>query len=93
MKVPVVIRPQYTIWLEAFDGQTFVHCDVREWGAKVARHMSLDMDRLREMQGRDMYAINEPTGCKKHQRFMRMMGFSYFCDVASTEGLLHVFKR
>lgn len=94
MKVPVCRRPEYTIFYELFDGLNFVHCDVFRWSKSVARQMRFDMNTLQKLLGSDVYAVNEPHGCEKHQRFMKLMGFKYHGKLAaSAGGFLYVFKR
>ena len=93
MKTPVVIRDEYTIFFEAVGEVVFVHCDVMRWTHETAKEMKQVMRELRALHGRSLYAVNEPHGCKKHQRFMRLMGFVYHCDLPTKAGgVVHVFK-
>lgn len=85
-KVPACIRPEYTILLQEIEGTCWVHCDVRQWSSSVAKRLRADWDVLFEMQGRPAFAMNEPTGCKKHQKFMRMMGFHFFKSLPAKDG-------
>lgn len=83
-KVPVCIRDEYTIFLERCFGRTWVHCDVRKWSPRIHREMRRDFAILRGLQGAPIYALNDPPGCAKHQKFMRSMGMrwdaTYECE-------------
>lgn len=92
-KVPVCVRANYTIFLERCFGRTWLHCDVRRWSAATKREMAKDFAVIRQMQGEPLYALNDPPGCKKHQKFMRSMGMRldkiYECD----DSTHHVFIK
>lgn len=85
-KVPVCIRDAYTILLQDIEGTCWAHCDVRRWSKDVARRMRSDWDTLFGMQGREVFAMNEPTGDRKHQKFMECMGFRFFKSVPAKDG-------
>lgn len=92
-KCPVANRDGYTIYVQDINGETWVHCDVRKWSRAVAKSLRHDTDVLYEMHGGPAYALNEPAGCKKHQKFLRMMGFEFFKEVPSNAGAQYIFKR
>lgn len=55
--------------------------------------MAKDFAVIRQMQGEPLYALNDPPGCEKHQKFMRSMGMKldriYECD----DSTHHVFIK
>lgn len=85
-KVPICKRSDYTIHLQETDGLCWVHCDVRQWSTHIARQMRKDWDALFEMHGGPVFALNEPTGDVKHQKFMRHMGFQFFKTLPANDG-------
>lgn len=92
-KVPVCIRADYTIFLEHAFSRTWIHCDVRRWSASVRKAMLADFDALLTLHGGPIYALNDPPGCAKHQKFMVLMGLSW-CQTFKESGVTHhVFVR
>lgn len=85
-KVPVCLRPDYTILLQEIDRTCWAHCDVRKWSVQIARDIRSDWDTLFAMQGRPVFAMNEPTGDVKHQKFMRLMGFEFHKSLPAKDG-------
>jgi hypothetical protein len=85
-KSPVCVRDEYTIYLQDIEGTCWVHCDVRRWSAVVCRRLRSDWDALFGLLGRPAFALNEPTGDEKHQRFMRLMGFEFFRTLPAKDG-------
>jgi hypothetical protein len=55
--------------------------------------MQADFDALRLMQGGPLYALNEPAGCKKHQKFMRSMGLRWDATYECDDATHHVFIK
>lgn len=80
MKVPIINRPDYTVFIE-HNEHTFMHCDIRRWTPEVRKALRKDWDAFFEMHGGPLYAVNEPAGCLKHQKFMRQMGFEHLATV------------
>ena len=46
VKVPVVIREHYTMYLELFEGMLWFHTDVRRWNKEVKKKYLEDLDLL-----------------------------------------------
>lgn len=93
-KTRVCGREDYTIYLQDIEGTTWAHCDVRRWSASVFRRLRADVDTLIDMQGREIYAMNEPAGDRKHQKFLRLMGFEFFSHAPAVNGgLVPIFRR
>jgi len=77
--VPVVRRPDYTIYLERAYGREWLHIDVTRWTASVKRQIKTDMDALMRLHGGPIYALNSPNGFAKRERFMQMIGLQWDC--------------
>lgn len=92
-KVPVCRRQDYTIYLQDIEGTTWAHCDVRRWSKAIARALTADADTVFDLHGGPMYALNEPTGCAKHQKFLKLMGFSFAKKLTAEKGELLIFRR
>lgn len=88
MKVPVIQKPEFTIYIEQ-QQVPFLHCDVKRWSPSVRKALRSDVDTLFSLHGGPWFAVNEPKGCKKHQKFMQCMGFTYFGEYGGST----VFRR
>ncbi|HEY8879214.1 MAG TPA: hypothetical protein VIN03_16720 [Roseateles sp.] len=75
--------PAFTVYVEEFAGCFWVHCDVRKWGVSLAREMVALAPKLFAPFGR-VYALHE--GCKKHAKFLALMGFQHVQDANSLQG-------
>jgi hypothetical protein len=53
------------------------HCEVRNWSPGIAKRCRRVIDRLINEHRRDFLGISEP-GDRKHHKFLRMMGFTFF---------------
>lgn len=78
LKVPVVRRPGYTLYLEqAAPAHTFIHCDVHgRWSPRAKRELIADWSTLLRLHGGPIYALHEP-GDRKHSKFLAMFGFRW----------------
>ena len=78
LKVPVVRRSVYTLYLEqATPAHTFIHCDVHgRWSPRIKRELARDWDALKQLHGGPLYALHEP-GDRKHAKFLNMFGFRW----------------
>ena len=85
-KVPVCRRSEYTIYLQDIDGTTWAHCDVQKWTASIHKRFSADADQVFAMHGGPMLALNEPAGCFKHQKFLKLMGFHFHQKIITNTG-------
>ena len=94
LKVPVVRRNDYTIYLEqANPCLTFVHCVISRWTKETKAKLLADWASLKELHGGPIYALHPPED-EKHRKFLRIVGMRYaakYTDAAS--GLLtHIYK-
>ena len=74
-KVPVVRRPDFTLFLEqATRHHTFIHCSVYRWSPAVKKQLLADWQVLKGLVGAPIYALHTP-GDIKHHKFLRLFGF------------------
>lgn len=92
-KVPVVIRGDYTIYLQDIEGTAWAHCDVRRWSAAVSKAIRQDADALYRLHGGPWFALNEPAGCQKHAKFLRHVGFSLLKALVRPDGAQYIYQR
>lgn len=57
MKTPVVLKDNYTIYLEFFSNHLWIHVDVRNWTAKIKKEFKEDVDTLIKLVNRPLLAF------------------------------------
>lgn len=85
-KVPVCRRPEYTIYLQQIEQNTWAHCDVNKWSAGIAKKLIADADQLFEMHGGPWFAFQDPPGCEKHHKFLELVGFKRLKEIEGLDG-------
>jgi hypothetical protein len=76
-KVPVIVRKDYTVYLERTSGLTFIHCDVHSrWSPSVRFDLMHDWQSFKLLHRAPIYALHTP-GDRKHEKFLRLFGFSF----------------
>mgnify|MGYP001283816474 CR=1 FL=1 len=58
-------------------GLPVAHCEVWHWSPSIAKRCRLVIDKLMREHRRDVLGISKP-GDRKHHKFLRMMGFTFF---------------
>jgi hypothetical protein len=76
MKVPVVIRDDYTMFLEFFDGMLWFHTDVRKWTQEVKVKYLEDLNILQYLINCPLVAMVNQRD-KKLSKFGKVIGFKY----------------
>lgn len=79
-KQPVVSMPDYTIYIEHFDGKIWMHANILKWTPRIKAQCKEYSDFVMDTFKQPVYAVNEPEGCKKHVKFMTIMGFVFHCS-------------
>ena len=64
MKVPVVNRPEYTMYLENFAEMLWFHTDIRKWSSKVKTKYLEDLNLLQYLVGFPIVALVEEDNTK-----------------------------
>jgi hypothetical protein len=76
MKVPVVIRDDYTMYLEFFEGMLWFHTDVHKWTAEIKVKYLEDLNILQHLTSCPLVAMVNQRD-KKLSKFGRVIGFKY----------------
>jgi hypothetical protein len=76
MKVPVVIRDDYTMYLEFFEGMLWFHTDVHKWTAAVKVKYLEDLNILQYLVNSPLVAMINKRD-KKLTKFTKVIGFKY----------------
>ena len=76
MKVPVVLRDDYTMFLEFFEGMLWFHTDVRRWTADIKAKYLEDLNILQYLINCPLVAMVNQRD-KKLSKFGSVIGFKY----------------
>jgi len=76
MKVPVVIRNDYAMFLEFFEGMLWFHTDVHKWTAAVKVKYLEDLNILQYLVNSPLLAMINKRD-KKLTKFTKVIGFKY----------------
>lgn len=84
MKLPVIQRPEFSLYFEPIPSKgellTFIHCDVHhKWSKSVKERLDKDFSVLMGLRESPVFAMH-PKGDHKHMKFLIMYGFKYVCD-------------
>lgn len=80
MKTPVVLRDSYIIYLENYQGVSFIHCDCFVWNKTVKKDMLDSVDTLIKLHGNKIYAFHNKDDLK-HRKFLKLMKFNFYSNI------------
>lgn len=74
VKVPVVTTKNFIIYLEEYEGNTFIHCDVTsKWTKTVKKEL---MKAFNNLDKKELLALHKQSD-KKHEKFLQLFNFNY----------------
>lgn len=74
MKTPVVLRQDYTMSLELFEGMLWFHTDVLKWTPEVKQEFIKDLNTLQTLVTVPLVALIDNI---KLAKFAKIIGFKY----------------
>jgi len=74
MKIPVVLRKNYIMYLELCHGMLWFHTDVYTWTHKVKQEFIKDLNTLQTLVNVPLVALIDN---KKLAKFAKLIGFKY----------------
>ena len=93
MKVPVVNRPEYTMYLENFAEMLWFHTDVRKWSSKIKTKYLEDLNLLQYLVGFPIVALVEEDN-KKLAKFGEVTGWEKMEQINLNNGKVgYVYTR
>jgi hypothetical protein len=87
-KKPVIVEPDYTLYLDEFEGLQFIHCDVRKWNKATKKRLHEALELLHNIYKQESFYATHDIGDNKHRKFLKMYGFKYFSTEHCLDGLL-----
>lgn len=92
MKVPVVLRQDYTMSLELFEGMLWFHTDVLKWTPKVKQKYITDLNLLQHLVSVPLVALVAETNTKL-AKFGEVTGWKKFDKVVFNEVKYDIYSR
>ena len=93
MKVPVVNKEEYIIYLEYFNEMYWLHTDVFKWSSSVKKKYLEDLNTLQSLLDTTMYGLVEDYNLKLG-KFGETIGFRYLKNLLGNDGNSYrIYKR
>ena len=93
VKVPVVIREDYTMLLELHNNLIWFHTDVRKWTPAVKTKYLEDLNLLQHLVSVPLVAMLNATN-NKLIKFSKLIGFTFKQDFISQDNkMYHIYSR
>jgi hypothetical protein len=92
VKVPVVNRLDYTMYLEPCADMLWFHTDVRKWTPEIKKEYLKDLETLQSLVAVPLVALVSIANTKL-ARFARLIGFKEFNKVIFNNIEYNVFTR
>jgi hypothetical protein len=92
MKVPVVLRDDYTMYLELHDAALWFHTDVHRWSQEIKKKYLEDLDLLQYLTNVPLLALVEEENTKL-AKFGRLTGWNIFKPIEANGKKYTIFIR
>jgi hypothetical protein len=89
IKIPVVNKKHYTMYLELFNGLLWFHTDIHKWTPSIKTNFIKDLDMLQCLVEIPLLAISRVSN-KKLIKFGESIGFKYKRDFLGQNNHMHV---
>lgn len=86
MKLPVVNRNEYTIYLEFYNNMYWLHTDVFKWTAEVKKDYVRELNQLQILLNAPLYGIVDNP---KLGKFGRSLGFAFVNNVVGNDNRVY----
>ncbi len=92
MKVPVVLRDDYTMYLELHDAALWFHTDVHRWSQEIKKKYLEDLDLLQYLTNVPLLALVEEEDTKL-AKFGRLTGWNIFKHIEVNQKKYDIYFR
>lgn len=87
MKVLIICRPDYNVYIEPCASWHMVHCDVFKWSATIRRELMRDFNTFRQLYGKRLFATHYPEQGNVHEKFLKTFGFTFLLSAKDADGV------
>ena len=92
MKVPVVLRDDYTMYLELHDAALWFHTDVHKWSQEIKKKYLEDLNLLQYLTNVPLLALVEEENTKL-AKFGRLTGWNILKHIEVNQKKYTIFIR
>ena len=89
IKIPVVNKKYYTMYLELFNGLLWFHTDIHKWTTTIKTSFIKDLDMLQHLLEIPLVAMSRVSN-KKLIKFGESIGFKYKRDFLGKDNHMYV---
>jgi len=87
-KVPIIERPEYTMYLETYEKYNWFHTDVKKWTAEIKKQYLEDLNSLqKELSPFIVSLIREDN--TKLVKFAKSINFKYETTIKGLDNMNH----
>lgn len=87
-KIPVLERPEYTMYLETYKKYNWFHTDVHKWTAEIKKQYLQDLDKLQEELSDLIVALIREDNLKL-AKFAESIGFVNETSILGLDNMKH----
>lgn len=85
-KKPILTSPNYTVYIEEYHGELFIHCDVYgKWTPSLRKELYNKFQNWFESQSRPVFAIHEEHQGKRHLTWLKIFNFYQVGEVSGVK--------
>jgi hypothetical protein len=93
IKTPVVIRDNYVMYLELYQGFLWFHTDVSKWTPQIKKEYLINLNTLQKLSNTKFLALIEITN-NKLAKFAGSIGFKFEQPFLGGDGqMYHIYVR
>lgn len=87
MKTPFAFTPFYTLYLESYNNNSFIHCDCLKWNKSIKESLIDDVEKFVTIHRKPIFAIHEIADLK-HLKFLKILGFVHHSDFKGMDNIM-----
>lgn len=87
-KIPIVERPEYTMYLETHEKYNWFHTDVIKWTAEIKKKYIEDLNKLQEELSPFIVALIREDNTKL-VKFAKSINFNYETTIKGLDNMNH----
>lgn len=87
-KIPILERPEYTMYLETYEKYDWFHTDVMKWTAQIKKKYIEDLNKLQEELSPFIVALIREDNTKL-VKFAKSINFKYETTIKGLDNMNH----
>lgn len=95
VKTPVVVRPNYVMYLELYEGYLWFHTDIHKWSKEIKREYKKDLNTLQSLLPLPLVALVQEEN-KKLAKFGDCLNFKKVNSIMlkdKTTAFIYAYER